>query len=228
MLRVRYRWPILAAIALSVVFLDQWSKFLAVKHLTPGLAQVALAREGRTVSSHDEVAGAVSRLSAGEQLAAFFGEVRSPCDGGGAYLCPEVRVVDGFWSWRYAENKGAAWSMFARLGDSLRLPLLIGVSSLAVVFILGFVRQLEPGQTLLFWALSLVLGGAAGNLVDRVYLGYVIDFILWYRGSFYWPTFNVADAAISVGVGLIGLVSVLDWVKSRGAQGAAESAASPD
>jgi signal peptidase II len=211
---VRRRWLALTVIALAVVVLDQGSKFLAVKHLTPGLADALTRPEGRRALGDEEREEALASAGLGAQLAAFYGEVRSPCEDGWR-RCPEIKVVDGFWSWRYAENKGAAWSMFAQLGDGLRLPLLIGVSSLAVVFILSFVRKLEPGQGLLFWALSLVLGGAVGNLVDRVYLGYVIDFILWYRGSFYWPTFNVADAAISVGVGLIALTSVLESLEAR-------------
>ncbi len=217
---VRRRWLALTVIALTVVLLDQGSKFLAVKHLTPGLANALAEPEGRGVASAAEQAEILSRASLSDQLGAFLTEVRSPCEGAWR-LCPELKVVDGFWSWRYAENKGAAWSMFAKLGDHFRLPLLIGVSSLAVVFILSFVRKLEPGQGLLFWALSLVLGGAVGNLIDRVYLGYVIDFILWYRGSFYWPTFNVADAAISVGVGLIALTSLLEGREARRAAAAA-------
>jgi signal peptidase II len=62
---------------------------------------------------------------------------------------------------------------------------------------------LKPQQWMLALALALVLGGAVGNLIDRLYLGYVIDFIQLYYKSFYWPAFNVADSAISVGAVLL-------------------------
>lgn len=209
---VESRWKILIAIALTVAVADQATKFLAVQHLTPGIANASLS--DRPVRSLEEQAEVLDRTSLGQAVGLFYGTVRNPCDGN-RRMCPEVKVFESFWSWRYAENKGAAWSMFAQLGDVLRLPLLIGVSSLAVLFILSFVRKLEPEQHLLLVALSLVLGGAVGNLIDRAYLGYVVDFIVWYYDGFYWPTFNVADMGISVGVALILVSSVLDFVKER-------------
>ena len=144
-----------------------------------------------------------------------------------AWLCPEVKVFESGWSWRYAENKGAAWSMFARLPDGLRLPLLLGVSSLAVLFMLAFVRKVEPDQKALLVALGLLMGGALGNLVDRAHMGYVVDFILWYYGDFYWPTFNVADVGISTGMGLIILTSLMDYLASRRAVPAETGVAQP-
>ena len=69
---------------------------------------------------------------------------------------------------------------------------------------------MEPGQRLMKWALPLVLGGAIGNLADRVRLGYVVDFIhAHWRMRFHWPTFNVADIAITVGIGLMVLEYIL-------------------
>ncbi len=149
-----------------------------------------------------------------QSLKYFYSSVKSPCDQRRG-LCPRVKVVEGFWNWRYAENKGAAWSLFAKSGDNFRLPFLIGVSIAAVFFIINFVRKLEPEQKLLMWALSLICGGAIGNLIDRVYLGYVIDFIDWYIGRSHWPTFNVADAAISTGVGLILLSMIQESLQKK-------------
>ena len=196
------RWKLLIAIALSVTVADQLSKFLAVKHLTPGIADAHLEpNRVRDLAQRDRI---LEELSLSRQLALFFTSVEEPCLKN-RHLCREVKVVDGFWSWRYAENKGAAWSLFARAGDSFRVPFLVGVSILAVFFIVSFVRKLEEHQRLLLIALCLICGGAIGNLIDRIYLGYVIDFIDWYVGTSHWPTFNIADSAISIGVGLIGV-----------------------
>lgn len=218
------RWRLLAAVALTILVSDQATKMLAVKHLTPGIADAVL--QDRRVISRTEQAAVLDDTSWSKEIALFYGTVRNPCRFNGR-LCPEVKVFESFWSWRYAENKGAAWSMFAQLGDSLRLPLLIGVSALAVLFILSFVRKLEPDQDLLLLALALVLGGALGNLVDRAYLGYVVDFIVWHYDGRAWPTFNIADVGISVGVGLILLSSVLDMIKGRGQASAQTGVAQP-
>lgn len=208
------RWRLLVGIAATLFVADQVTKYLAVAHLTPGIADAA--KDDGRVRSRAEQAAVLEDTGLTEKVGLYVGEVRNPCRYNGR-LCPEVKVFEGFWSWRYAENKGAAWSMFARLGDGLRLPFLLGVSVLAVFFILGFVRKLEPDQKLLLVALSLVLGGAIGNLVDRAMFGYVVDFIVWYYDGFYWPTFNVADVGISVGVGLILLSSVLEYFDKRAA-----------
>jgi signal peptidase II len=209
------RWKILIAIALSVTVADQFSKFLAVKHLTPGIADAHLEPKGERVRDLSQRDGILEELGTFEELALFFSDAaEEPCLKN-RRLCREVKVIDGFWSWRYAENKGAAWSLFARAGDSFRVPFLVGVSILAVFFIINFIRKLEPDQNMLLIALSLICGGAIGNLIDRVYLGYVIDFIDWYVETAHWPTFNIADSAISVGVGLIGLNMVFDHFKKK-------------
>ncbi len=189
------RWWILVGIGLFVLVLDQWSKFLAVKHLTPGL-------EGRS--------GAI------EQLGAFYGEVEHPCRSVGA-RCPQVTVVEGFWSWRYVENPGAAWGFLRSAPESIRVPFFFFVSLAAIAFIIGFFRKLEDDQWVTIIALSLVFGGALGNFVDRIHLSYVIDFIDWYLApiQYRWPTFNVADSAISTGVVLLMLEWLRDAVRSK-------------
>jgi signal peptidase II len=211
---VAFRWKILIAIAFCVTVLDQLSKFLAVKHLTPGIADAELVTKGQRVKDLAHRDAVLEELGLFAELGHFFTSVEEPCQQN-RRLCREVKVIDGFWSWRYAENKGAAWSLFARAGDSFRVPFLVGVSILAVFFIVSFVRKLEEQQKMLLYALCLICGGAIGNLIDRIYLGYVIDFIDWYVGNSHWPTFNIADSAISVGVGLIGLNMVLDHFKGK-------------
>jgi len=112
-----------------------------------------------------------------------------------------VTVVENFFHLTYVRNQGAAFGILA--DSSFRLPFFIIVSLLAVAGILWYYARLQPPQQLLRYALALVLSGAVGNLIDRVRLGEVIDFIdvHWYQ--YHWPAFNIADSAITVGVGLL-------------------------
>ncbi|WP_437291712.1 signal peptidase II [Sorangium sp. So ce406] len=104
----------------------------------------------------------------------------------------------------FAQNPGGAWSFLRGLPDGLRRPFFLFVSAAATVFIVSIYRRVHRDQTAMKWGLSLALGGAMGNLVDRIRYGWVIDFIDVYvsRGGqeFHWPTFNVADIAIVAGV----------------------------
>ena len=79
----------------------------------------------------------------------------------------------------------------------------MSISVLASVALVFWLRRLKPHQWPLALALSLVLGGAVGNLVDRLWLGHVVDFIQLYYRNFYWPAFNIADSAITVGAVLL-------------------------
>jgi signal peptidase II len=99
-------------------------------------------------------------------------------------------------------NRGAAFSFLSDASGWQRW-FFVAVSLGASVFLIAWLRKLHPQQWLLGVALALVLGGAVGNLIDRLWLGYVIDFIQLYYKSFYWPAFNVADSAISVGAVLL-------------------------
>lgn len=104
----------------------------------------------------------------------------------------------------FAQNPGGAWSFLRGLPDGLRRPFFLFVSAAAMVFIFSIYRRVHRDQTGMKWGLALALGGAMGNLVDRIRYGWVIDFIDVYviRGGreFHWPTFNVADIAIVAGV----------------------------
>lgn len=131
-----------------------------------------------------------------------------------------ITLIDDYLAFTYVRNPGAAWGFLARTSERFRHPFFIGVSLAAMLFILYIHSRLEPGQWLLLTAISLVMGGAAGNFVDRIRLRYVIDFIeLHWRHRFRWPTFNVADIAISVGVGLLLLEMLFGpwWRRRRGA-----------
>ncbi len=111
--------------------------------------------------------------------------------------------VNSFINITHQKNPGAAWSFLANAGGWQRwffVVLSTGVSALIVVWLW---RIRNTGQVLLCGGLALVLGGAVGNLVDRILLGHVTDFIQVMFGSWAFPSFNVADAGISVGAALL-------------------------
>lgn len=97
----------------------------------------------------------------------------------------------------YYRNPGAAFGIFND-GGALRTLFLIGTSTVALIVIAVLLRQSK--DPVLSFALSLIAGGAAGNLIDRVRFGSVIDFLDFYVSSYHWPAFNVADSAITAGV----------------------------
>ena len=112
-----------------------------------------------------------------------------------------VTVIANFFHFTYVRNKGAAFGIFAN--SAVRIPFFITVSLAAAIGILWYLRRLKDEQRLVNFSLSLIFAGAVGNLIDRVRLGEVIDFIdvHWYQH--HWPAFNVADSAITVGVCLL-------------------------
>lgn len=118
-------------------------------------------------------------------------------------------VIEHFFNICYVLNTGAAFGILAN--SAVRVPLLSGVAVLAAVVILWIFTRID-GRTLQRVALSLVFSGAIGNLIDRIRLGAVIDFldVHWYQH--HWPAFNVADSAITIGVALL-LVDM--WYEDR-------------
>ncbi len=104
-----------------------------------------------------------------------------------------------------ARNRGGAWGLLQSTSENVRRPFFLLVSVAAIAFIMTLYRRLQPNQRALQWGLPLVLGGALGNVFDRIRYGHVIDFIDAHVGEHHWPTFNVADIAICVGVGLMAL-----------------------
>lgn len=117
-----------------------------------------------------------------------------------------VPVIRGFFNLTRVRNKGAAFSLLSTAPDGFRSAFFISVSLVAVTVIALMIRK--ANDRLLVVSFSLIAAGAVGNLVDRVRFGEVVDFIQWYVGTWYWPSFNVADSAITVGVALL----VIDMV----------------
>jgi signal peptidase II len=122
-------------------------------------------------------------------------------------------VIPDFFDLVYVRNKGAAFGIFSDTG--FRVPFLLTTTMVAVVFLVWFYRQLKPEQILSRSALSLILGGAIGNLIDRLRLGEVIDFLDVHWFQHHWPAFNVADSAICVGVGMLLLAQWRDGRKTQ-------------
>ncbi len=140
-------------------------------------------------------AWAVSTLAVSGALPVDASHIRGP-----GYITQVV--FDSWWNFKLAGNKGAAWGLFKNLPDEWRVFFFVMISVVAIVVIISLFRKAE--DRMLQWALTLILGGAIGNLIDRIRLGFVVDFIDWHTNdSWHWPTFNVADVAISVGVGLL-------------------------
>lgn len=113
-------------------------------------------------------------------------------------LYGSIPVIDNFFSITYLRNPGAAFGLFAKSG--FRIPLLIGVSLVALVAILVAVYRLPGNDKGKVIALSCIFVGACGNLIDRIRLGEVIDFLDVYWKNHHWPAFNIADSAICLGV----------------------------
>lgn len=114
-----------------------------------------------------------------------------------------IHVIKNFFLIRYVENKGAVWGIFSQSSNTI-IPKLITIFSLAaLVIVIYFFLKLESKCKFELTSLSFIIGGAVGNLIDRLIQGYVVDFLEVYVKNFRWPTFNVADSFISIGVILL-------------------------
>jgi signal peptidase II len=114
-------------------------------------------------------------------------------------------VVSGYWDWQHDENPGAAFSTFIG-GDAARVAL-SAIAAIAIVAVGYAAWRTRPEYRLRRAGFALILGGAAGNLVDRVRIGTVTDFVRWHVHDHMWPIFNVADAALLIGVAMLFLAA---------------------
>lgn len=119
-------------------------------------------------------------------------------------------IIPGFFNLVYVTNKGAAFSMFADMNSPWRHYIFLSIGSVALVGLTVVYWNLRKVNRFYSWSLALIAGGAAGNLIDRVRFGAVIDFLDFYVGKYHWPAFNVADSAICVGAGLFLLINIFD------------------
>jgi signal peptidase II len=195
---VRSKWALLGALFVLLVLVDQWTKFLAVDRLT------TVFHRGGEVGAIEKLKG-FYRYRHLEPLATEPHYVYAP-----------------LWRMNYVENPGAAWGLFRGFSPEFRNTFFTLVSIGAVAFILGYYRRLRADQRFLQLALAFVLAGAVGNFLDRLARHYVIDFVEWYwwnRPDLRWPTFNVADSLIVVGVAMLVVHPGPKKHEARGAEG---------
>ena len=180
---------VLLFIGAAVVFiLDQWTKVWAVEALVGSFDAINFSEDGRVyIQAHRP-----------------------------------IPIIDSWWHHRLVGNTGAAFGIFSTLPQGLRIPFFFVITVIAVAMMI-FLFKSANKQPVLRVAITLILGGAIGNLYDRLQHSFVIDFIDWFipcttegslqrtivdffapcRGiNHHWPTFNVADVAISIGIGL--------------------------
>ena len=119
-------------------------------------------------------------------------------------LHESIPVMESFFHLTYERNTGAAFSLFAQAPAWFRQPFFLILTGVAIVALIQFLRQTDGTNRPLVVAIAAVLGGAVGNLIDRILYGEVIDFLLFHWRGYYWPAFNVADSCITLGV--IGLL----------------------
>jgi len=118
-------------------------------------------------------------------------------------LHESASVIDGFFNITYVQNTGVAFGIFSSISSPVKSLLLSVFTALAAIVVITYSVRSPVRNQLLQVALALILGGALGNLYDRLAYGYVVDFLEIYLGSYRWPSFNVADSAISIGVLLL-------------------------
>lgn len=218
---------------LLCVFADQWSKRVASEGLATThswidhrmVIEVAPGLDGKTVEQvlaaelvrnrPDEVreiarryalSAAGTRLDPSQVLKA--GDAITVTD-------RKVVVIPGYFDFEYTRNPGAAFGLLADNDSPLRIPFFLVVSLIAVGVITMMLRGIDRRDYLSIGALGLIAGGAIGNFIDRMLYGWVIDFIVWKVDQIRWPTFNIADAFISVGVALLIVQMGRDWLVER-------------
>ncbi|MBI2998856.1 MAG: signal peptidase II [Deltaproteobacteria bacterium] len=123
-----------------------------------------------------------------------------------------IPVIENLFSLTYIRNTGAAFGIFAGSDLPLRRPLLILFSLVAIGFVVMLLRRLAEKERGLILALTFILGGAIGNLIDRVFYGEVIDFLDFYWSGYHWPAFNFADSFITLGV----LITLYRLLRAKG------------
>lgn len=115
-------------------------------------------------------------------------------------LYASIPVIPNFFSLTHIHNPGGAFGFLAGQSSAVRTFLFLVVSFLAVILVCYLYRQTPRSHVWLSHAFALILGGAVGNLIDRVRIGKVVDFLDFYVGTLHWPAFNVADSAVTVGI----------------------------
>ena len=126
------------------------------------------------------------------------------------HVRPHIEVIPGFFNLVYVRNRGAAFGILQQ-----KQLFLTAVSVLAIAVLVYLLLKESPEKKGLLLALALILGGTVGNCIDRVRLKYVVDFLNFHIKHYQWPSFNVADSAISIGVALLVIMTIIDQRKPQ-------------
>jgi signal peptidase II len=113
-----------------------------------------------------------------------------------------IVIIPGFFNLTHVHNPGGAFGFLAQNGSPWRHWMFLAAAGVALAMILYFYQQTPRSHSYLGLGLALIFGGAIGNLIDRLRFGEVVDFLDFYVSHMHWPTFNVADSAVTVGVGI--------------------------
>ena len=119
------------------------------------------------------------------------------------FFFTKVSIVKGFINLVYVKNKGVAFGFLSEVSKHIRKPFLIWIPAVTCLILFIYILVNKKISTLEMFGFVFIIGGALGNLVDRLAYGYVIDFIDCYIGKYHWPAFNFADSFITIGICLI-------------------------
>jgi signal peptidase II len=120
-------------------------------------------------------------------------------------------VIPGFFEIVHSQNRGVVFGLLSESASEWQTAILVMAAATAVAVISGMIWKSRPTDSLTVWGLALVLGGALGNVFDRIIHGRVTDFLLFYIGNFQWPAFNLADSSLVVGCALL----ILDQIRPK-------------
>ena len=132
----------------------------------------------------------------------------------GMRLYQSIELLENFFHITYIRNKGAAFGILSGADESVRIPFFLVISAIAIAVIFYILYSYHEESKLFPLSLALILGGAVGNMIDRIRFGEVVDFldVHWY--DHHWPAFNIADSAISIGVALLIINMLFEKEKS--------------
>ena len=130
-------------------------------------------------------------------------------------LYGSITVIPGFFNLVHVRNRGIAFGLLSQLGATWGTVLVSATTAAAIILLILWLSRLRAGDGRTAFALSLIIGGAVGNLIDRIRLGEVVDFLDFYVGSFHWPAFNVADSAVTLGTFWIVLSMLFQHPRER-------------
>ena len=131
-------------------------------------------------------------------------------------LGESITVIPGFFNFTYVRNLGAAFGIFTDSPETFRHIFFLSIPLVAVAIIVFFIYGLPESESVQVMALSSIAGGAIGNYIDRIQHGYVIDFLdVHYQNIYNWPVFNIADSAIVVGVGVLTVLMIQEYIEEK-------------